>query len=120
MSHLANLADYLGRWLDILGTCPWLWWMGVEPHSKGLAFLKRRAVDRSFLLKLVTVLVVPLLTAIFSSVAVIVTIRTNQAVMSNKIEELRKDVDTNTRSVERIREEHNQWLQRELDRLNKK
>lgn len=46
---------------EIITNCPWLWWLGMAPGEFGQ--LRRRVTDRSLWLKILTLLLVPGLTA---------------------------------------------------------
>jgi len=84
---MAATLTALDDFIHLIASCPWLWWLGV---SAGLRAPHRRAADRSIVLKLLTVLVVPVLTAAGTYVSAWYGMRSSVAVLEERLTQYMK------------------------------
>ena len=92
---------YLDDFISIIASCPWLWWLGV---GQGLRIPRRRAADRNNLLKVGTVLLVPILTWAGTYVAAVYGFKESVAIMRAEFIDYMKSNDEKQRQHdERIR-----------------
>lgn len=93
--------DLLSRIVAIVANCPALWWLGVT--GDGVEGLRRRAADRSTILKVATIFIVPVLTAMFSAAGMLWVMRTNQLVQQNDIVHVREATARNQADIVELR-----------------
>lgn len=103
------ISGTLDDLIYVLESCPWLWWLGLSP---GLRSPNRRLTDRSILLKVVTVLIVPLLTAAGAGMA-------SWYGMQKAVSVLEEKVDIYNRNNDYIEQQHENRIRYLEQRLMK-